>query len=212
MSVNPLSFVEAMRHRWTHDFRNVSSPALEATWAQLASTFNAHVEAHGTPAGARWRVLKPATGSGKSSGLETYCSMLPLADHPGVLIVTRMKTQADIIAENINKLTAARGINETVALAFHGDVKLPVSTLCFSPVLVVTHTAYQNGMDAVNQGREDASNWKNFHTWGSTGRKLVVIDEALDIIEEAQVDLEKVRALKAVIPFEIEEQFPEQMA
>src|SRR5262249_25286779 len=146
------------------------------------------------------------------SGLETYCSMLSLMDHPGVLIVTRMKSQADTIAENINKLAVANGINETVALAYHGDVKLPVSTLCFSPVLIVTHAAYEIGMDAVNHGREDASNWHNFHTWGSTGRKLVVIDEALDIIEEAQVDLEKVRALKAVIPFEIEMQFPEQMA
>jgi hypothetical protein len=169
MTVNTTEFVAAMTQRWTTDFNNVSSPALEATWAQLASTFNAHIEAHASPAGQRWRVLKPATGSGKSQGLAVYCSMLPLENHPGVLVVTRLKTQADDIAQVINELAVARGINEPVAVAYHGDNRLPAVQLAFHPVVVVTHKAYEIGMDAVNAGQAQATNWQNFHRWGSTG-------------------------------------------
>src|SRR5262249_4545545 len=79
------------------------------------------------------------------------------------------------------------------------------------PVVVVTHKAYEIGMDAVNAGQAQATNWQNFHRWGLDGRKLVVIDEALDIIEEAQIDLGNVRLVKAVIPHHVQKEVPVQM-
>src|SRR5262249_1195708 len=55
------------------------------------------------------------------------------------------------------------------------------------------------------------TNWQNLHRYGLHGRKLVVIDEALDIIEEAQIDLGNVRLVKAVVPQHVQNQFPVQM-
>jgi len=104
MTVNPAHFVGRMNYRWTRDFNNVSSTALHKVWTQLATTFNTKIKAHGTPDGDRWKVLQPETGAGKTQGLAVYCSMLDREDHPGVLIVTRLKSQANALAKDINEL------------------------------------------------------------------------------------------------------------
>jgi hypothetical protein len=132
MSVIPSIFVAAMSKHWTQKLNNVSSPALCATWDQLAHTFDRQIVAHGTPEGQRWKVLQPATGTGKTQGLAVYCSLLDAADHPGVLIVTRLKTQADGIAADINAMAGKPG----TALAYHGDNRVPVTELPLSPVLI----------------------------------------------------------------------------
>jgi hypothetical protein len=234
MSVAPAIFVDAMRAHWTTTLANVSSPELEAVWSQMAHTFNRQIAAYGTPEGDRWKVLQPATGTGKSQGLVVYCSTLPAQDHPGVLIVTRLKTQADAIAEDINTLAG-----HEVALAYHGDNRVPSGELSKFPVLVITHAAYEIGMDAVNAAElarpkgEDfgfeveeegfqcpaekvlkttAAGWERYHTWKDERRKLTVVDEALDIIEEAQIDLRQVQFVKAIIPFDVAEKHPNQMA
>jgi hypothetical protein len=207
MSVAPSVFVSAMRGHWINTLGNVTSPDLEAVWHQIASTFNRQIAAFGTTDADRWRVLQPATGTGKSQGLAVYCSLLPTFDHPGVLIVTRLKTQADEIAATINKL-----VGNTVALAYHGDNRVPADTLPTFPVLVITHRAYEIGLDAINKGSATASSWDRYHEWNDGKRKLTVIDEALDIIEEAQIDLERVRFVRCVIPFAVAEQYPAQMS
>jgi hypothetical protein len=207
MSIEPEAFVAAMSRHWSNTLRNVPSPALNAVWNQLAHTFNRQIAAHDSPEGQRWKVLQPATGTGKSQGLAVYCSMLPAQDHPGVLIVTRLKAQADEIAATIDDLTGKPG----TALAYHGDNRVPAEQLALAPVLVITHRAYEIGMDAINRGQPDASNWSRYHDWNGGQRKLVAIDEALDIIEEAQIDLNKVRFMRALVPFEVTEQYPAQM-
>jgi hypothetical protein len=208
MTVEPTAFTAAMRDHWTTTLTNVSSSNLEAVWHQMAFTFNRQITAFGTPEGKRWKVLQPATGTGKSQGLAVYCSMLPEDDHPGVLIVTKLKTQADELADTINRLASRE-----IALAYHGDNRVPTSTFHDFPVLVITHRAYEIGLDAVNQDKAQASNWGRYHEWLNEGqRRLTVIDEALDIIEEAQIDLNRVRFIKGVIPFEIAAKFPDQMS
>lgn len=204
--VEPDVFVAAMSDHWQRTLKNVASPALQAVWHQLASTFNRQIATHGTAEGERWKVIQPETGTGKSQGLAVYCSLLSDPSHPGVLIVTRLKAQADEIAATVNRLTG-----DDTAVAYHGDNKLPVGTLSKFPVLVITHRAYEIGLDAINRGVPTATNWSAYHAWRDGQRKLVVIDEALDIIEEAQIDLEKVRVVRAVIPFEVAERFPAQM-
>jgi hypothetical protein len=179
--VPPGTFVGAMSRHWSQTLKNVVSPELQETWAQMAHVFNRQIEQHGTPEGERWKVLQPATGTGKSQGLAVFCSLLPEVEHPGVLVVVRLKVQADELAQTVNTLTGQED-----ALAYHTDHKVPLSKLATYPVLVITHRAYEIGLDAVNKGQQDASNWSHFHTWGLTGRRLLVIDEALDILEEAQ--------------------------
>jgi hypothetical protein len=206
-AVDPQCFVTAMSHHWSQVFGNVTNPALEAVWHQMADVFNAQIESHGTGRQDRWQVVQAPTGSGKSQGLAVYCSLLPeTTAHPGALIVTRLKIQADELATTINRLTGRDD-----ALAYHGDNLVPVATFQRYPVLVITHRAYEIGLDKVNQGEELTSNWGNYHQWQLSGRALVVIDEALDIVEEAQVDLERVKLVRALVPEPIAEKYPTQM-
>jgi hypothetical protein len=200
-------FTSAMARHWEQDFGNVSSPALCAVWSQMADVFNAQIESHGTGQEDRWQVIQAPTGTGKTQGLAVYCSLLPEVEHPGVLVVTRLKVQADEIAATINKLT---GRDE--ALAYHGDNRVPVETFKQYPVLIITHRAYEIGLDAVNRGQENVSNCSAYHAWSLEGRKLVIIDEALDIVEEARVDLDRVKMVRAVIPESIAERYPDQMS
>ncbi len=207
MTVEPTRFVEAMTGHWQGALRNVPSEALKATWRQMATTFNDQIAACGTPLGQRWKVLQPATGTGKSQGTALYCSMIPEINHPGVLIVTRLKCQADELAETINKLAG-----KDIAAAFHSDSERHVASLAFVPVLIITHRAYELGLDAINKGQPERSNWSAFTTWEASSRKLVIIDEALDIVEEAQITAEDVRVLRSILPIDIAQRFPSQMA
>lgn len=207
MTVEPNRFVASMTAHWQSTLRNVPSEALQATWRQMANTFNDQIAAYGTPAGQRWKVLQPATGTGKSQGTALYCSMIPDENHPGVLIVTRLKAQADELAGTINKLAGME-----VAAAFHSDSERHVSSLALIPVLIITHKAYEIGLDAVNHGQPERSNWSNFTAWNGTGRKLVIIDEALDIVQEAQVKVDDVQALRSALPANIALRFPKQAA
>ena len=206
MTVTPDTYVIAMAEYWQTTLNNVPSEPLKAVWRQMAHTFNRQIEAFGTSEAERWKVLQPATGTGKSQGLAVYCAMLPEHDHPGVLIVTRLKAQADELAETINTIAGS-----SVALAYHSGSRASIRSLPFFPVLVITHKAYENGLDAINIGQPDRSNWSSFMAWDSAGRRLVVIDEALDIIEEAQVTVDQVRLLKAILPLDIAELVPDQM-
>lgn len=206
MMVEPESYVEAMTQYWQSTLNNVPSSPLRAVWRQMAHTFNRQIESFGTSEAERWKVLQPATGTGKSQGLAVYCSMLPEDRHPGVLIVTRLKAQADELATTINAIAGQK-----IALAYHSGAEASAQALVFFPVVIITHKAYENGLDAINAEQPHRSNWSSFMAWEGSGRRLVVIDEALDIIEEAQVTAGAVRILKAVLPLDLADRFPEQM-
>ena len=203
--VDPDRFVIRMVQHW-QSLKNVPSPALEGIWRLVAATFNGQIETYGSPQGQRWKVLQPPTGTGKSQGLALYCSMIPESQHPGCLIVTRLITEANLLVKTINELAG-----RTCAVAYHSKNRLPVETLRDSPVLVITHRAYELGMDQVNRGFADHGNWGQFHAWADHGRKLIVIDEALDIVEESQINLDEVSNALGVIPHTIRQQFPEQI-
>jgi len=207
MTVEPEEFVAVMAAHWQGTLQNVPSDNLRAVWRQLCVTFNYQIAAFGTPEGERWKVLQPATGTGKSQGLALYCAMLPEVEHPGVLIVTRLKAQADELAETINKLA-----NRQEAVAYHSSAECRASDLAKYPVAIITHRAYEIGLDAINIGKADTSSWSAYTAWSVTGRQLVVIDEALDIVEEAQVTVDQVRVLRAVLPVDITERFPTEVA
>jgi hypothetical protein len=200
VSVN--AFVPAMAAHWTR-LGNVVSPQLESIWTRICTTLNQQIIQHGTVEGDRWRVVPAELGSGKTESLKMYCSMLPAATHdpfdephPGVLIISRLKKQADEIAADINKMA---GVD--VAVAFHGDNKLPLDTLKTRSVLVITHAAYEHGLEAIAREKaEHLAKWKHLHEWGLNGRKLIVIDEALDLIREERASLNNLRHLRAVIP------------
>src|SRR4030095_8350873 len=109
-------------------------------------------------------------------------------------IPPRRKDQANGLANDINKLA-----NEEVARAYHGDSPATPEELSASPVLIITHRAYEIGLDRISRGDPNATCWSRFHSWEGGRRKLVVIDEALDVVEEAQVDLKELNILLAVL-------------
>ena len=152
-------FVDAMERRWTTTLGkgNKTSPRLRALWAKLCETLNAQIT-HG--ASDPWPVFPAECGAGKTRGLETYCSMLPYdAEHPGVLVVVQLTRQADEVASEINKLTSS-----WTAYAYHSrlDDPLALGLLQAFPVLVITHEAYERGLDALAHD-EHHPKWKHLH-------------------------------------------------
>ena len=131
--------------------------------------------------------MQPATGTGKTQGTVVYCALLsklaPKGIHPGVLIVTRLKKDADLMAEQINDLGREYGhlnVEDVVALAHHSDSQTDLADLKNYPVVVITHRAYEIALDYLGQDGTIQQTWPLFHEWNGSTRKLVIVDECLD--------------------------------
>ncbi len=210
-TIPPEAFVQTMEQRWTEELGNVTSESLRQTWKQLAEAFNFNISSHDDAESRnRWLVVQPATGTGKTQGAITYCLMLSeLAFdwlHPGALIVTRLIEDANQIATQINEL-----VGREVALAHHSDSGTKLMALGAWPVLVITHKAYELALDFLGQEGTIQQTWPFFHEYNGGRRKLVVIDECLDIVEHSQMDLDRLRATVGAIPEFIREDFPQEM-
>ena len=204
--IDPKDFTDEMENYWSERLGNVSSEALRNVWFQLARVFGRYAigETHRN----EWTVLQPPTGSGKTQGTIVYCSMLTRktgSSHPGALIVTRLKTDADQIAEQINELSG----NAKEAFAYHSDTKdkLKITDLENYPVLVITHRAYELALDLLGQDGNIQQTWPFFYNWKNNNRRLVVIDEALDIVEHSQAALEGLRQTEATLSQSIRTRF-----
>ena len=204
--IDPREFTNEMEKYWSRKLGNVPSEALRKVWFQQAKVFGRY--AIGVTHRDEWTVLQPPTGSGKTQGTIVYCSMLPKVagdSHPGVLIVTRLKTDADQIAEQINALS-----EEKQAVAYHSGTKdrLKITDLKKHPVLVITHRAYELALDLLGQDGRIQQTWSFFYDWKDKNRRLVVIDEALDIVEHSQAALEGLRQTEATLSQSIRKRFP----
>lgn len=202
---NERLFEERMSRHWVEVLGNVSSPALKAVWKQMADTFIKQVVSSSTSDANKWRVLQLLTGTGKTQGLALFCAMLSEAEseadhpavleyHPGVLIVTRRIQQADELVETINKLAGRK-----VAIANHTENRPSPETIRGTPVLVITHKAFTDALEASRMEWPGADRWETYTTWNNGPRRLTVIDEAVDIIRTAQLTAHEVDyALRAI--------------
>ena len=165
MTVSTDRFVAAMSDHWTNALGNTTSPKLQAIWRQLADVWNEKIESYGTPEYARWKVLQPKTGTGKTQGLAVYCSMLPRGyGAPGVLIVTRLKDEAEVLVNDINRLAG-----EEIAERHNSSYRVPAGIMRNKEVLVITHEAFRIGLDQVNKGDITSSNWEILHDLSPAG-------------------------------------------
>jgi hypothetical protein len=222
-SMVPVSmFVKEMKEHW-EELGHVSNKALEDTWRQLAEAFIDHVKAHEDPSkDGIWTVLSHPTGTGKTEGAILYGAMLSGVFtaapqlHPGILIVTRMIKDANRIANDINKHSKryAPGLIDTdsVTVAFHSeaDDDLKRRDLRNFPVLVITHKAYENALDGL-ESRISPTMWDYFHDYLNRKRKLVIIDESIDLILEARMGSDDVRKLLGLIPGPLYDEFQEEV-
>lgn len=215
-------FVREMIRHW-EGLGHVSNKALEDTWRQLAEAFIEHVKAHEDPSkDGIWTVLSPPTGTGKTEGAILYGAMLSGVFtaapqlHPGILIVTRMIKDANRIASDINMHSKryAPGLldTNTVAVAYHTEAadNLRRRDLKGFPVLVITHKAYENALDGLDS-RVSPTMWDYLHGYLNRNRKLVIIDESIDLILESRMGSDDVRKLLGLIPRPLYEEFREEV-
>ena len=110
--IPPSTFVNRMESHWIDNLKNVPNEPLRRTWNQFAVEAINHINAHDIPEQeARYTVLSPPTGTGKTEGAIVYCALLsgilgtaPQL-HPGVLIATKRIEDANTIAERINRFS-----------------------------------------------------------------------------------------------------------
>ena len=229
--VAPQEFVTRMVEHWTKNLRNIPNEALKSTWHQIASVFTSHIETHDVPDRSKeWTILSPPTGSGKSQSSIIYSSMLssrPNADHPGLLVVTRQIDDCDSMAERINHYGT-----QSTAIAYHSKVskQLNMAELRNWPVVIITHRAYEMALDFLSQPGRLEQTWSYFHEYKRNGklpkatqlklpgqnpflssRRLVIVDECLDIVEHHTVSLEHLRQTLAAIPLHVRLKHPEEI-
>lgn len=206
--VEPQNFVEEMERHWTEALGNIASPALRQIWKEIVSAFELHIASHEVEREDDWSVLQPETGTGKTQGTIMYCSMVSKLQgiaHPGILVVTRLTADCDAMVEQINDLTG-----KEVAVSYHSKNDLNINELKNWPVAVITHSAYERALDTVENSTIEGA-WSYFNDWGFNGRKLVVIDEALDIVEENQLTVDELKYTHGSIPRYIEEKNPKEV-
>ncbi|MDO9357133.1 MAG: DEAD/DEAH box helicase family protein, partial [Solirubrobacteraceae bacterium] len=210
--VSPQAFTERMEAHWTGKLGLVSSGALRALWGIMASTFVKSISnVTNNVEDAPWLILQPPTGSGKTQGACLFAAMQAEANAlgtlkpVGVVIVTRLITQANQIASNINE-----HVGRTVAVAYHSENRAPAHELLKSDVLVITHQAYVNAADSLSAKHE--APWDRLTNWSGGRRLVTIIDEALaNVVETNTVTLDNVNHTLAYVPQPLRLQYPSQV-
>jgi hypothetical protein len=189
-------FVSKMTAHWK-SLGNCPSRKLQSVWQQLCFTFNEQSTATDT----KWRVIQPATGTGKSQGLALYSAMHRDQSEVGILIVVRLISQAEEMTTLINRLAGKQIAND-----HHNQNHLSTAEMAQTQVLVVTHRAYELSLDKYSQGCEQKfSSFMTYdHCFGGQ-RELVVIDECLDIVKQYQVTLSDLLFALGAMPYEIQQ-------
>jgi hypothetical protein len=192
--------VNEMEKRWK-GFGNVSSEALRQSWRQQAEVFLEHIAAHDDPhRGGNFTVLSPPTGSAKTQLTVVFASLLaklPRTEQPGMLVVTKLRDDCDLMADEINELSKQYNpeLTSPRAVAYHGRTKdeHPLSELSNVDVLVITHSAYELALDILGSASTIEGTWPAFHNYQDRTRRLVVVDEAIELMEEHVVSAERVK-------------------
>ena len=190
ITVSTSSFLEVMRAKW-REYGNVLSPALEQAWMQIAETMNRQVTKPLQP-----RPVIPAElGAGKTTCAKLWCSMLPLDQHPGVLIVARTIDQANEYANDINCWASS-----DAALAYHSDLKPrpKPEVIAQYPTLIVCHRGYELALDELLV--EEPERYAKLMRFRTGRRRLVIVDEALDQVYVAHIRQSALRSLTRVHP------------
>lgn len=184
-----------MSHHWQAMGNHLSHP-LQQTWNGIAHVFNRRIAQQFNDC---WDVLALPTGSGKTQSLALYCSMLERERHPGVLIVTSLKEQADEICMQINGLASAE-----IAVAHHTDRRQSVSQLHHAPVLAVTHARYLRALQAVAEQSECQHKHRSLTSWAGGERLLRVVDEAIEMHQTHKISLEELSIFQGALRYLIQ--------
>lgn len=203
--VPPQTFVDRFTQHWTKKFDMPASEPLRKLWRIMANTYQQSIIATAQGQLIRWRVLQPPTGSGKTMGAVVYSAIqaeqnASVADGVkpvGIMVVTRLKAQADEVVSDINAYAGRQ-----VAIADHTDHRATPEQLEDSDIVVITHEAYTRASKTLSGVR--AERWKRLTYWRGGKRLLTIVDEALaNVVEHSQVKLDDLTFLIGLIPHEV---------
>lgn len=163
------TFTDRMTSHWVQSLGLTASQALITGWQQLA-----HAMDRVSSGATHWQVLQLPTGSGKTEALKVLCSIQDEIQHPGVLIVTKFRKEADKLAESINRHAGWK-----MARSAHQEAPGSNDELGFAPVLVTTHVAYKLALrEIADTGLTiKADRLLNYYTGK---RSWLIIDEAFE--------------------------------
>src|SRR5207249_1524264 len=123
--------------------------------------------------------------------------------HLGVLIVVRQIEDAERVAADIN---AWAGRDDT-AFAYHSAldfaVKQDLSALQWKPALVICHRGYETSLSQFTMADTHAK-FEAMHAFrGDRRRRLVFVDESLELIYLARLAADELEKAQAKIPYRI---------
>ncbi|MGY2983393.1 hypothetical protein [Bradyrhizobium sp. USDA 4508] len=203
--VPPQTFADRFAERWTKEFDMPASEAMRKLWRIMGNTYQEAIKAAAQSRDNRWRVLQPPTGSGKTMGAVVYsglqaelnASVPPGVKPVGIMIVTRLKAQADEMVSQINAY-----VGRQVATADHTDQRATPEQLHDSDVVVITHQAYTNAKRTLSGVK--VNRWSRLTHWRGGPRLLTIIDEALaNVVEHSQVKLDDLSVVMGYITHEM---------
>jgi hypothetical protein len=190
-----------------------ASSALVTLWRIMGVNFQIAIVEAATGVQSPWRILQPPTGTGKTQGTCLYAAMQVEFNREaegalrpvGILIVTRLKDDADNIRNTINTLAG-----RDVAVVHHSGSYATPEQLHESDVVVITHTAYTNAKRDTKDF--DWSAWDRLVSWRGGDRLLTIIDEALaNVVDESSVTSENLDFVISRIPPELRSAFPREV-
>ena len=79
-------------------------------------------------------------------------------------------------------------------------------------MVVITHSAYEQALDHLGNGGEIDGTWPFFHDWLTGTRRLVIIDECIDVVDHNEVSLDNLRQTVGQIPQYVRDQHPQEIA
>lgn len=179
-----MKFADAMEHRWTNELGLKANPALMEGWQQL------HAAVVGQTLSDHWSAVQLPTGAGKTQAIALLCTRYKPEEHPGALIVTRFRNEASKLADQINDIAVS-----PIAVACHSDNDVSCETMKRYPVLIITHSAFEQALKAIADGRTLASRMHEFRNWNRGSRSWTIIDEMPNFVEPLSVSLNAIEAM-----------------
>ncbi|MFK4385895.1 DEAD/DEAH box helicase family protein [Bradyrhizobium sp. USDA 223] len=215
--VCPQEFASRMLKRWTtpcpDGLGQHASTALVTLWRIMGDTFRLAAIEAASGVQSPWRILQPPTGTGKTQGTCVYAAMQADANRRaegatrpvGILIVTRLKEDADNIRDTVNALAG-----RAVAVAHHSGSYAKPEQLYESDVVVITHQAFINAKRDTKKC--DWRPWDRLVSWRGGKRLLTIIDEALaNVVDESSATSENLGFVIGLIPPEVRSALPQQV-
>jgi hypothetical protein len=173
-----------MMEHWTGKLTLHGSLSLASGWRQFEQSVRSIEDGLD-----QWLVVQLPTGSGKTEALKMLCAMPDPLDHPGALIITKFRDEADKIADGINELAG-----RTVAVSDHMMSRGNTSEIGFMPVLVTTQAAYRLSLQEIaDTGLRTRSD--RLLAFGGGRRSWLIIDEAFEWADCHSINVGNMRAM-----------------